>query len=166
MPISNPGNSTQDWVLLETLTPGNATGTATFTSFTGGVYKAFKIIGRLQGGDYLNLRINGDTGANYDFNAMLAVAGSISDANTATGTSIQLCGTTSSPYDACFEATISKNLNTNRAAVVSKWGRYGGAGLVGGEWNNTADNITSFTLLMASGNFAGTPSFTLYGLKG
>lgn len=123
------------------------------------------------GGDIIGLRFNGDAGANYWDRHMHAAAGGTTWTNTenASTTLIRLAGnnstqartivvTISNRAATSKSCTIQTQTNTTSAATVGR------IDIGGGQWFNTASQITSVELRTAGGNTmnAGT-SFVVFG---
>ena len=109
----------------------------------------------------IQMRINNDSGANYDDQTL-------SGNSTAVGAARQT-GQTQWPFpqsavaastNATLEVTISKSVSTSPALAVASFtfipnGESSvGEGRSAGRWNNTADLISRIDLISSSGNFA------------
>ncbi len=107
-------------------------------------------------GAFLNLQLNGDTAGNYSWSAFLALIG---------GTSLQTNGTNTTSARVGTAGTINahgKFTLHNYALAVATYRSYtgqswqdsdstGGVLLTAGEWKNTANAVTSLSLLPGAG---------------
>ena len=118
----------------------------------------------------LRLRLNGDSGANYDYQYVQA-GGTTVDGARATGQT-QVTGASGAGTGAPIQATflIAKTTAGTAAQVLYQVGVDAAASikldLVGGQWNNTSSGITGVTLLGSANNFAAGSTFAVYGLRG
>jgi len=117
---------------------------------------------------YLLLRFNGDSGANYATQNVAANGGTVSGIRNTGDTKVQLTNTASiaASQTASVSAIIAKPAAGVKGQVISQAG-YNATVIyeaAGGEWNNTAAEITSVALVASSNNFAAGSSFLLEGL--
>ncbi len=128
--------------------------------------------------DYIYLRFNGDTAANYDDQKVTGNTSSAASGQTNGGTKIRIAewpGTSSSTTTqvAAMQTTIPSYASTAFDKAVSgtsfdNWNTTSGSnqvGTFGGKWRSTAA-ITSLTLIPTSNNFKTGSSCSLYGAGG
>jgi len=156
------------WDVIDVVELGSAAASITFSDLSG--YRLLRVTGYvLKDGTGANLlvRLNADTGANYDAQFLTGNSTSVVASRTTGGTSIlgsQLAANT----PATFEITIGKQLSGVPAMLLAPvvnspvgdvstrdWAS---------RWNNTTDLITSLTLLNGSGNFAASTVCVLEGV--
>lgn len=157
------------FTLIEDTVLGSAAASITFnTGLTN--YTKFRLtlyVIKDGSGGSIQLRFNGDSGTNYARQSLLASATLVQGARATGQTSIsnQNAQTASAAGLHLFE--ISKPLTTTPARVIYPCSYIAGGSVVldevVGEWNNTADAISSISVLSSSGNFAANTRCTLEG---
>jgi len=172
------GGIDTDYELIETQILGSAQSSVTFTGL--GTYSStfrhlqIRAVTRVAtGNDNTLLRINGDTGSNYNWHELYtyAPATSVGSASGTSQTSIKAIygdSGTSNAYGAgvidildAYSTTKTKTVKIFTGATDDIF-----VALRSGFWNSTA-SITSLTLLGASGlNMAANSRFSLYGIRG
>jgi hypothetical protein len=134
---------------------------ASSISFTGidTTYKMFRVTAYLiQDGSAGRplLRLNNDSGTNYDWQRVSASDTTVSASRVTGDTSIDIGGDSNANQVMTHTITIAKQLAGSPAMVVGD--RYNDAGIWlrhhGARWNNTADLISRIDLIASAGNFA------------
>lgn len=164
---------------IATITGTGSSGSITFSSIPS-TYKHLQVRCNFFGTAYntpvTTVRLNGDTGSNYDWH-FLRGTGSVANASNQSP-SIYMRLIVGSPdidadyghsaiVDVLDYASTTKN-KTMRTFSGTEGASYFGAGFVGllsGLWRNTSA-VTSLTIFMDSGNFSTNSKFSLYGIKG
>lgn len=176
-PGGSPSGGGGDFVFIEEQTPSGV-GTITFSSLGSYTHLELRYAARSSQSanfDGINLRFNGDTGANYDAQSLFGVnttpgagegiaatslgMGAISAATSASG---NVGAGTLNIYDyrgttfhkAVVLISTRKDSNASAGTVVNQ---------LAGAWRSTSA-ITSITILLSAGNFDAGSKFTLYGL--
>jgi hypothetical protein len=115
-------------------------------------------------GDFVQMRFNGDTAANYDYQALVGAAAAASATSSGSATSFRVGSTVGGLGTAghwgqgwieIFDAFNTVKMKTFIAACYS----YDGGSAIteemdGGNWHTSASPITSITLFPSAGNFA------------
>ena len=167
------------FVHIETQTLGSDQASVTFSSIAA-TYEHLMLFWTARGTDAgnpdLNMRFNGDTGANYDREAVAGVGASPASAPSVGQTSIVSIG--SLPGSGAAAGRVASGMivvPAYRRTTFDKTGfgllddiRATGGGnevvqFTGGIWLNTAA-VTSLTLLASTGNLLTGSMFSLYGL--
>ncbi len=116
----------------------------------------------------VKLVLNSDTGANYNMSYIQNSSGTVSGASLAANAYFLLgpsSSSTSGAYTAVIhnEASLIKHIVTNGGAYKS------GASFnmtCGGQWNNTANEITAVTASIGAGAFAAGTRLIVWGVRG
>lgn len=111
---------------------------------------------------FITMRLNADSGANYAYQDILANSASVVGARTTGATSIALHvdAQVENSSSALFTIEIEKPLATTSARTTSSGSYLDTTGAtinfeaLSGEWANTADLITTITILASAGDFA------------
>jgi len=117
------------------------------------------------------LRFNADSGANYSYQQIYGQAASVGGGRTTGATQINPINIALEASEtANFTLIVAKPAAGVKAQVVSQAGVETtapgiGLSLIGGEWNNTAAEITSVALVASSNNFDTGSSLLLEGLS-
>ena len=119
----------------------------------------------------VSITLNGDTGANYDYQYITG-SGTAKSAARVTGTAAWLT-TTDNDLDATqdYQSTfiVAKSVAGEEAQLLHQVS-YQIVGdlimleLLAGQWSNTADLITRLDIVASSNNFAAGSAFALYGI--
>ena len=168
------------WESIETFTVGSGgTGTITFSSIPS-TYKhlQLRMIARCgstaSGGNYVNMRFNGDSGSNYSYHALLGDGSSATAAGLASQNTVYLQrianNNDTSGVNGALIVDLLDYTDTNKYSTVRNLGAYDGNGsgriyLTSSVWMNTAA-ISSIVLTPESSTFNQYSSFALYGIKG
>jgi hypothetical protein len=166
---------------IATVTASSSVSSLTFSSIPS-TYTSLQIRGILRGAyasgysENMYIRINSDTGFNYNSHGLEGDGSSASAPGAATGSAISATsqGTIAAlaPADlySGYIIDLHDYTSTTRNKTVrifSGWdsNQYGRVGLSSGLWRNT-NAITSVTILCGNGNIAAGSTFALYGVKG
>ena len=114
------------------------------------------------------LRINGDTGANYAWQQLKANSTTASGARSTGNTSYHIANTSlTASLPALFTCEVSKPLSTTPGRITSSASVMVSSAIEfvsqSGEWNNTADLISSISILASAGDFAANTRAVLEG---
>ena len=159
------------WEEIDSTTLGSAAASVTFNSGLGG-YAFYRITAYIAN-DGTNGRVyvmfNSDTGANYVYQTIEAYGTSASGTRQTAMNKIIPDATYNdllANNEESFTMIVAKPAAGVKAQTVSQAGFNASPvlALIGGEWNNTADLISSITLTKSSGNFAAGTSILLEGL--
>lgn len=151
------------WEVLETLTPS---GVSTFTtSAIGSSYTLIRLLGviDLPASANLGMRFNGDTGNNYNWLHVRQQSGATVNSTFTNYAYAKLAISGSAGIFACDIQAHNYAAGSAKAYLSHIWGNeIGNDG--GGNWDNTADKITSITLYnAAAGNFGARTKITVMG---
>lgn len=164
-----------DYELIETVVLGSAQPSITFSNLNtySSTYKHFQIRSThawtSSGATDLAMRLNADTGTNYDWHSLRGNGSSV-DSIAGTNTNYIRLGfvadtTFGGSVTDILDAYSSSKNKTVRTLVGNSGGGFTGINLSSGAWRNT-NSITSVTILTGSNNFATGSRFSLYGIKG
>lgn len=171
------GASLSSYESIATATGTGSSGTITFSSIPS-TFKHLEIRGlgksSSAGSTYINvnIRFNGDTGANYAYHYLQADGTSVYASGTASSTSAEYVGqatlnSANAPAGNLISildyASTTKN-KTLRSFVGNDNNGTGRPHLGSGLWISTAA-ISSISLIIGSGNFTTDTTFALYGIK-
>jgi hypothetical protein len=152
------------WDVIDVVELGSAAASITFNDLSG--YRLLRVTGYfLNDGtaDNIRMRINGDTGGNYDNQRLTGsnTAVSAGRATGSTGVQLTLALSLAANNAATAEVVIAKNLAGVPAMAINSAVTIGSAGTAietiqqAIRWNNTADLISSFIFEMNdASNFA------------
>lgn len=104
----------------------------------------------------VRLRLNADSGSNYDDQLLRGDNTTVSASRTTSATQLTTGNTITASNVAAIEIVIAKQLAASTAMMLSRM-FMGSAQILdskAGRWNNTADLISRIDLLSSSGNFA------------
>lgn len=124
----------------------------TFSGLDGDADQIYVVMGALveSGGVYLDCRMNGDTGASYDYRYVQETTAQSYQGGTGQNQIriADLAGQTT-----LFAVVSATRYGVNRArGIVGMNSRGSVIGHGGGQWNNTADNLTSLTFYNSDGS--------------
>lgn len=123
-------------------------------------------------GNSIYLTLNGDGGANYDRQRVLANSTTISGARTTGATSITLAqAALRASTHGLITLIIVKSTTGTDAQVLTSASHEDTTPVLmlelqGAEWNNTSAAITSLSITATSGNLAADTTIAVYGLRG
>ena len=148
------------------------TGSSVTISSISGAYKNLQLLIKdvyVSSADDINLRLNGDTGANYTFARIRVNGTTVAGGNLVGGTFIQVTSpnvTTDTAIEKGFAVVnLPRYTDTDQQEVTSTsfsyWSSLPTYYSVSGNYNKSAA-ITSITLLQGTGNFSGGTAY-LYG---
>lgn len=167
-----PPSGAGGWVLLDEETLGSAASSVVFSGLDTS-YKEFRLVvrGTMAGSGNTLLRLNADTGNNYRRTRELLSSESTTITVTTDGSATSSVSVTTNVGDGqqfAGEVLVSKRLAGRPAAVRSEvWytttGTIVNTERVLGGWSNTADLVSTVTILRSSNNFAAGSVFQLYG---
>ena len=165
---------------IQTYTVGSGgTGTITFSSIPS-TYKhlQLRMIARCgstaSGGNYVNMRFNGDSGSNYSYHALQGDGASATAAGLASQNTVYLQRIANNNDASSINGALIVDLldytDTNKYSTVRNLGAYDANGsgrvyLSSSVWMNTAA-ISSIVLTPEASTFSEFSSFALYGIKG
>jgi len=167
---------------IATVTVGSPVASITFSSipstYTHLQVRVFARSARADWGDTLQVRVNGDTGANYYGHYLLANGAATFAGSYGATTGLVYCGTVaagSAPVgtfggpiiDILDYTSANKNKIFRVLHGADNNSSNGGVGFLSAAWNNSSTAINSLVFSVDSAsNFAQYTSFALYGIKG
>lgn len=159
---------TQTYIPLANVTLGTATSSLAFSSIPA-TYRDLILIGNVQaqGDSFLQyrLRVNGDTGANYD-NVRMDGTGSsgLTSRDYAASEMTFFSSSTSGVFSTMITNFLDYSATDRRKPVIGRSnGPQNTVSAQGSSWRNTAA-ITSITIFTPSGQFTVGSSWSLYGV--
>lgn len=159
------------WKKIDEVTLESAAASVSFTSGLSGYafYHITAYIANDGTGGRVFVTFNSDTGTNYVFQAIEAYATTVGGIRSTSQTKIipdANFNDLTANNEESFSMLVAKPAAGVKAQTVSQAGFNASPilGLVGGEWNNTADAIFAITLTKSSGNFAAGTTVLLEGL--
>lgn len=161
------------WDVIDSTTLGSAAASISFASIDS-KYKLFRVTAYVvkdATAHQATLRINNDSGANYDYQRLNGSSTTVSAARVTGQTSILLTPTETIAANsiAQFSIIIGKQIAGSAAMVLSD-GTFDATSVgrvkadIAARWNNTADLINRIDLISSSGNFAAGTVVVLEGL--
>lgn len=114
-------------------------------------------------GDELDVRLNGDSGANYA-RSKFTMSGGSTGGTAAAGQTEFYAAYKGPTYRNFFNAILDCSAATNRKTFFSQGGTPAQNWQCSGDWSNVVDLITSLTIFSPS-NWGTTSRFSLYGLR-
>jgi hypothetical protein len=179
---SNFQRVTSSYASIATVTVGSPVSSITFSSipatYTHLQVRVFARSARADWGDTLQVRVNGDTGANYYGHYLLGNGASTFAGSYGATTGFVYCGTVAagSAPSGTFGGPIIdildyQNANKNKIFRVlhgaDNNSTNGAVGFLSAAWNNSSTAINSLVFSVDSAsNFTQYTQFALYGIKG
>lgn len=119
-------------------------------------------------GGFVNVRVNSDSGSNYDRQRLVGTSTTVAASRVSGGTAWELASLgIDANQSGTFEAFISKQAASAPAMAVWSEVVVPSAGISTGNyglrWNNTADLINAIAVLASAGDFAANTQITLNG---
>jgi hypothetical protein len=167
---------------IATVTLGTAASSVTFSSipstYTHLQVRVFARSARADWGDTLQVRVNGDTGANYYGHYLLGNGAATFAGSYGATTGLLYCGTVSAGsapvgtfggpiIDILDYTSANKNKVFRVLHGADNNSSNGAVGFLSAAWNNSSTAINSLVFSVDSAsNFAQYTSFALYGIKG
>lgn len=169
-----PSTGPLAWEHIDTQVLSGAAASVSFASISS-VYKAFRLTAHMKNdasAASLQLRLNNDSGSNYDYQNLRVSTGAVAGAALQQAVSVQVVTSASLAANLWAHMTflITKEAAADQAKVYA-------AGTVdtaantpethssSGNWRNVADLINRIDILKSAGNFAVGSRFTLEGLQ-
>ena len=148
---------------------GSAAASVTFSSGLSG-YKFFRLSAYIANDANVKatyVRFNGDSGANYVEQRITVQSTTVSGARIAGMSEINPIEIAQlASESASFQMIIAKPSSSLKAQTIEQAGvnTSPSLSLIGNEWDNTSDSITSLSIISSAGNFAAGTSVLLEGL--
>lgn len=168
VPTPSTSVTSDNWVLISSVTPTAASSTVSFTGISGYRKLLFKSTGttHVSGSGYDSITFNSDTGTNYAWGSSKWDGTTYSNTYTTAGANIGI--TTSSATAGLTATLIIDSVNTTGLKTFTLFG-YGTSNVSGNAYANlqglytTTSAITSITLT-ATTTFAATGTVAIYGV--
>lgn len=153
-PVSDPSA----WKVINSVTLGSAASSVSFTGIDT-TYRMFRVTAYVVKdgtGGFVNLRLNNDSGRNYDYQQLSGDSTSISAARGTGQAQMSFPWNVQANTQSFVEFTIGKQLATAAAMGLGSQTVTGNIIMTKNafRWNNTADLINRIDLISGTGNFA------------
>lgn len=148
---------------IATYTVPSAQASYTFSSIPGTYTDLVLIVQATTISANYNLRLNGDTGANYSYTSIYGTGSSATSGRSANNTVIGLTYTSSGAPISKIQIQNYSNSTTNKTLLIRQDDSSNATTTTVGLWRNSSA-ITSITIV-SSGNIPTGTMLTLYGIK-